>query len=171
MSLQNLVASRLNMTDADIATELNAATVPRTDATRYTWAGLALRFGTSTVAAMRAALIAVPNVGPLVDSILTSSGVDFSLDETQAMLDSLSGVFDAQSTAALKSIGRWNVSPYVADGGTGNVTTEQIAVARENIAIEAVRSKLATALNEVIWPLVSAGGSWADVQAAIAGIE
>ena len=171
MTIEQLIADKLHLTDAEIVADLNAATVPRTDATRYTWAGLALRFGTSTVAAMRAALIAVPNVGPLVDSILTSSGIDFSLDETQAMLDSLSGVFGANSTAALKSIGRWNVSPYVADGGTGNVTTEQIAVARAAIAIEAVRSKLATALNEVIQPLIGTGADWAAVKAAFAGID
>ncbi len=171
MSLKTLVQSRLNMSDADIAKELNTPSVERRDTTRYTWAGLVLKFGTVTVATMRAALNSVPNVGPLVNEILTSTGVDFSLDETQGMLDALAPTLGAQAVAGLKSIGRYLVSPYIADGNLGTVTTDQIAACRAEIAIESVQSKLATVLNEIVGPMVSAGGTWADVKTAIAGVD
>lgn len=171
MSLKTLVQSRLEMTDADIATELNTPSLERRDSTRYTWAGLVLKFGTVTVATMRAALNAVPNVGPLVTEILTSTGVDFSLDETQSMLDTLSPSLGAQAVAGLKNIGRYQVSPYIADGNLGTVTTDQIAACRAEIAADAVRSKLATAINETLQPAITNGATWAELKTLFAGIE
>lgn len=171
MSLKTLVQSRLDMSDEAIAKELNTPSVERRDSTHYTWAGLVLKFGTVTVAKMRAALTAVPNVGPLVDGILTSVGVDFSLDETQGMLDTLAPALGANAVAGLKAIGRYQITPYIADGGTGDVTTDQIAAVRGEIAVDAVRSKLATAFNEVLQPAITNGATWDEVKAMFAGIE
>lgn len=167
MSLKTLVQSRLNMSDAEIATELNTASIERRDTTRYTWAGLVLKFGTVTVATMRAALNAVPNVGPLVTEILTSTGVDFSLDETQGMLDSLAPTLGANAVAGLKSIGRQFISPYNADGNLGTVTEQEVAAARLDYITRRDAGVFWSAVQNQIGQMIDAGNTVEEIKAAL----
>jgi hypothetical protein len=167
MTINDLVTPLLARTDAEIVAVLNASTVQKSDSTRYTWAGLMLRFGTATCMGLSQLLDTIKGSDP-IKSVLINPGVDFSLDETQGMLDQLAPALGAESTAALKAIGRWTVTPYNDAGFDGQVTIEQVTAARTAVVTE---SWWATVQNEIVNPLLAAGASKAEIKAAIAELK
>lgn len=170
-TLAQLITLHLNKTDAEIVTALNTLTMSRVDSTKYTWAGLAMQFGTTTVAGMRSQLIAVPHVGPLVCEILTSTGIDFSLPESQSMLTSLIPVLGETAVNNLKAIGVTSISEYQDAGFAGTVTLAEVTAARAVLEAESQRlateQRAATAWNVIVNTAVSEGKTWGQIVALL----
>ena len=179
MSNTSLVASRLNLTDAEIATELNALTVRKTDSTRYTWAGLATRFNDAAlISTIYAQLSAVPTMSWAV-ALLAGVGIDFSTDITQGALEQLRPAFGDGTTDALKAIGVWHVSPWKDAGNAVDVTVEEVAEIRAQIETDDAKAAvqrwwnniLNEKVNQIISEVTSEAEGKAAVKAAIAEVE
>ena len=147
-SLIQLITPHLDKTDAEIAETLNAMTMTRPDPTKYTWAGLILKFGVGPVASMRTALLAVPDLGPLISEVL-QGGIDFSLEESQTMLTQLVPVLGQEAVANLKAIGICPISEYQDAGFEGVLTEQEVADVRAEIAATATAAAIQTWCGQV----------------------
>ncbi len=171
--LNSIVASNLGSSDADIAKMLNALTVQKTDAQRWTWAGLVLRFGAETVGQLDELLKVTPGYG-WVRLLLAGGGIDFSDTHTQDSLENLRGILGS-TVDTLKAIGIWHVSPWSDAGHEGEASAEGVATIRAEVRAAAARSTLeakwAAVCNEIVNPSIATGATWADIKAAIAEVE
>lgn len=169
MSLQTLVSARFAMTDAEIVAELNALTVEKRDTQLWTSAGLADRLGFEVIGQLDELLKNAPGMD-WMRLLIAGRGIDLSLDKTQAVLEALRPLLDGP-VDAIKAIGRWSVTPYQDDGGEGEVTLEQVASARTEIALNALRaateSQWITVENVIVRPAIAEGKSWAEIVALI----
>lgn len=165
-TLSQLVSPHLNKTASEIVDILNAKTVQIIDNQKYTWAGLSLKFGTVTVAGMRTLLVAVPEVGPLITEILTSTGIDFSLEESQTMLTSLEPVLGAERVLALKSIGISNISPYQEAGFQGDVSEEDVSEVLADLIQRRDAGAYWSRVLAVVNPMIDAGNSADEIKTA-----
>lgn len=171
MSLQTLVAQRLALTDAEIVTELNALTVTKTDSQRWTWAGLALRFGPTLVGTVDEVLKVTPGMD-WVRMQLAGGGIDFSAQITQDALESLRVVPDlASHVNNLKAVGRWSVSLYQDDGGSGEVTLEQVAPIHADLITRRDSGAYVSRLYNAVGLLLDSGADVTTIKAAVAGVE
>lgn len=171
MSLnQSLIADRLNLTDEQIVAELNAATIQQTDSQRWTWAGIADRFGFSFIAVVKPLIKSLGDSGELIDAMLTNPGIDFSRQDTQDTLESIRAVLGDTNTDTLKAIGVWHVSPWIHAGNETDVTVEQVAAIRLDYV---TRRDAGAYLSRVINAgglLVDAGRPPEEVMAAVRSI-
>lgn len=175
MSNTSLVAARLELTDAGIVAELNALTVRKTDSTGWTWSGLGDRFPVENVIAIRSKLSEMGEAGQLFKDLLISTpGVNFALDKTQTQLEAMRPAI-GDMVDVLKAIGVWHISPWKDAGNVADATIEEVVEIRAQIVSDAakavVESKWVTVQNEIVNPMLSAGNSWNEIKAAIAGVE
>ena len=173
-TLTQLITPHLGSTDAEIVALLNAATVSVVDSTRWTYAGLALRFGPAAIGQIDETLKQTPGYD-WVRLLLAGTGIDFSDAVTQSALEGLRGVL-GDNVDGLKAIGLRSVSPYQNAGFKGDVTVEEVAEARAVAAAETQRltpeQRATTAWNEIVNPAVSQGQSWsAIVQSIVDDLE
>lgn len=171
---KQLVADRLNLSDADIASQVNALSVHKTDSQRWTSAGLAKRIGRVAVGTLDEIL--KQSVGcEWIRLLLAGGGVDFSDAETQEAIEDLRGAIGDDMANSLKAIGRWSVSPWSEAGGESPATEAEIATLRAEIlasqAVAAVQAKWASVQNEIVNPMIPLGATWAEIKAAIAEVE
>jgi hypothetical protein len=174
MSNESLVASRLNLSDEEIATELNTRSIQKTDSKPYTWNGISLLLGPEIVGGIFQVIRAVPAIGWVENSL--TAGVDFSLPGTQAILDQLAQIEAcAPYIDALKEIGVFTVSPWKDAGNSSDVTQEQVAAIRASILASQQRAEVsawvANLINEVIQPAVGDGKTKSEIKALIAELE
>lgn len=87
-TLAQLIAPHLGSTDAEIVALLNAPSVSVVDSTRWTYAGLALRFGPQAIGQIDETLKQTPGYD-WVRLLLAGTGIDFSDAVTQAALEGL----------------------------------------------------------------------------------
>lgn len=166
MSLQTLVASRIDLTDAEIVAELNALTVTKTDAQRTTWAGLALRFGPTIIGTIDEVLKAVSGMD-WIRMQLAGGGIDFSAQITQDALEGLRAVPQlADHIDNLKSVGRWSISPYQDDGGTGEVAEEQVAAVHADLITRREAGAYWSRVLAVVNPMLDAGNTSSEIKVA-----
>jgi len=172
MTNDQLVNARLHLDDKTIVEDLNAPTIPKTDASRWTWAGLALRFGSKTVGQFDELLKSTPGYD-WVRLLLAGGGIDFSSDATQAALEALRPKLDA-ATDALKTIGLYQVTPWKDAGNPNDVTEPEVATIRAAIMAEsakaALAAKWATVQNEIVNPMVANGNTWDEIKIEIAKV-
>jgi hypothetical protein len=125
---QLIEAQRLTGTPEQIADQLNAKTQVRYHTDLHGYAYIAQQFGVPLATKVDQVLAAAGL--DWIRTLLASSGVDWSHDTTQQMIDQFlaAGALTTDEAAALKSIGRKPVSiyeQYFGDGAT--VTAEQVA--------------------------------------------
>lgn len=173
MTNQQLIADRQHLDDKSIVVELNAATIQKTDSARWTWAGLAIRFGSDVVGAFDELLKASPGYD-WVRLLLAGGGIDFSSDTTQNALEGLRPKL-GDATDALKAVGVYQQTPWNNAGNAGQVTESEVAEIRAELMAEsaraAVAAKWATVQNEIVNPMVSVGASWDDIKVEIAKVD
>ena len=136
MSLRSLIEQLgSDKTATELVVLLNAESVEVRDNQLYTWAGVALAVGPTNAEYLRLALES-NGIGWAVHQ-LGGSGIQLSLDLTQGMLNQFAqgGV---PGCAELALIGVHHVSPFVANGGEGLVTTEQVQAALLEIQKESL---------------------------------
>lgn len=161
-------SNNLTGTPAEIVAALDADVVLSRDSQRWTYAGLARRFGPQVVGQVDEGLKQIPGMD-WVRLALAAGGLDFSDATTQAGLDSLAGVFPAELIAGLKAVGIARGKRYVAAGFDTLPTEEQVVVAQSQIAVV---QWAAAVQNEVIAPMAAGGeSSIADIKAAVAAFE
>lgn len=107
----------------ELAAILNAATVEVRDDQLYTWSGVALIIGPQGAEQLR--LLLESNGAGWAVHQLGGSGIQLSHPLTQGMLAAFSGALPACADLAL--VGIRSVSPFVADGGSGEVTAQEVA--------------------------------------------
>lgn len=134
MTLENIIRSLPNWT-TKTAAELRfdlLAEVTKTDATLYTGKHVFNILGSVDSYRLVAGTIAAAAAqDPLVRDAqlwLGSTGLDFSSDSTQAMIDQLAvvGSWPAPIMTAIKRIGRPVVTKYADMGGSGEVPSEAV---------------------------------------------
>ena len=139
IDLISQVADWRNKTPQEIADELNALTVMKTDNQLYTYAGVIDRLQQEAGFAFRATmrtLAANDNPAQLPQQLfeplnfahdrLTVGGLDLSRQDVQDLLDAILAIPQlAPFVPALKLIGRYFVSP-AANSGLETVTAEQV---------------------------------------------
>jgi hypothetical protein len=163
-----LQSNSLTGTPAEIVAALDAEVVLSRDSQRWTYAGLARRFGPTIVGQVDEGLKATPGMD-WVRLALAAGGLDFSDAVTQAGLDSLKGVFPDEMIAGLKAVGVVTGKRYTQAGFDALPTEEQVAAAQSQIA---VAKWVAAVQNEVIGPMAAGGeSSIADIKAAVAAFE
>ena len=108
-------SNNLSGTPAEIVAALDAEVVLSRDSQRWTYAGLARRFGPVAVGQVDEGLKQIPGMD-WVRLALAAGGLDFSDPVTQAGLDSLVGVFPDEMIAGLKAVGITRGKRYVAAG-------------------------------------------------------
>jgi hypothetical protein len=158
-ALVQTVSDWRNKTAAEIAAVLNTQSVMVKDDQMYTWAGVAVAI-TSTNAENMRIFMEANGLGWAVHQ-LGGSGIQLSYPATQDMLSSLmaAGVAGADT---LKWIGIHYVSPYVNDGGIGDVLDSDVQAVVDQIVLEA-RIINATALaNERMANAVDKVATWAQ---------
>jgi hypothetical protein len=172
-NLSTRISTMLNLSDAEIVSELNALTVRQIDSQRWTWAGLALRFGSETVGQIDEMLKESAGYD-WVRLLLAGGGIDFSTEQTQDALESLRSVLGTM-TDSLKGVGIWYVSPWADAGRDGLASIDDVALIRSQLLVaanrEALESKWATVCNEIVNPAIASGSTWAAIKAAIAEVE
>lgn len=180
MSLRDVLqlAEYSGLTDQQALDRLLEVTVLATDPTAYTWSGTNERLGQmglplEVLAGWDSVLIGLPG-GAMMDRMLSSGGVNYTLPNVraglQAVLDANPGESVAAVITALMEIGvrhgpRWQAY----DGAiTAEPTLESIAAARATIATDAVRQQLADRYNAVV-AAIDAGeiATWDAVRAAL----
>lgn len=160
-------SNNLTGTPAEIVAALDAEVELSRDSQRWTYAGLAKRFGPTAVGQVDEGLKAIPGMD-WVRLALAAGGLDFSDPATQAGLDSLAEAFGAEMVALLKAVGITRGKRHIAAGLNALPTEEHVTVALSQIAV----SQWAAAVkNEVIEPLAASESSIADIKAAIAAFE
>ena len=167
--LANYIQSNnLTGTPAEIVAALDADVVLSRDSQRWTYAGLARRFGPTVVGQVDEGLKQMPGMD-WVRLALAAGGLDFSDSVTQAGLDSLKGAFPDEMVAGLKAVGITRGKRYTSAGFDSLPTEEQVAVAQSQIA---VAQWVAALKNEVIEPMAAGGeSSIADIKSAVAAFE
>jgi hypothetical protein len=171
-NLSTRIATMLNLSDAEIVSELTAPTVLKIDSQRWTWAGLAIRFGPEMVGQIDEMLKGSPGYD-WVRLLLAGGGIDFSTDQTQAALESLRP-FLGDTIDSLQAVGVWYVSPWNDAGRSGSASIDDVAAIRTQIAADnlraAVEAKWASLCNELVNPAIATGSSWDDIKALIAEV-
>lgn len=145
---------------AGIKTALNAKTITRTDTQLWTAKGILKRFGIETGAGILAGFeAATQQPGPLGSvmrsmwNTLSSGGIDFSDELTQAQIDALAAAGAwAESSAAvavmLKEIGTWQESLATSKFGAELTDEDMTAVAAHYARIQ-LSELLQTRFNRV----------------------
>lgn len=130
-ALVKTVSDWQNKTAVEIAAVLNTQSVEVRDDQMYTWAGVAVAIGSDNADALRV-FMETHNLGWAVHQ-LGGSGIQLSYPATQAMLSGLigAGVVGADT---LMWIGIHYISPYVNDGGVGEVTDVEVQTVLDSIA-------------------------------------
>lgn len=168
MTPTELVAARIDLSDAEIVSELNALSVAKTDSQRWTWAGLALRFGSSTVGQIDEVLKATPGYD-WIRLLLAGGGIDFSSDATQAALESLRGTL-GDTVDALKTIGVRHVSLWSEAGEELDATVEQVAVIRDDFVARRDAGAYWSSVQNTIGLRIDAGDSVDEIKTILAGL-
>lgn len=163
----------LDLSDSDIVSELNALTVRKTDSQRWTWAGLALRFGPQLVGQIDETLKGSPGYD-WVRLLLAGGGIDFSSDQTQTALESLRPAL-GDTVDSLKAVGAWYLSPWVDAGRSDSASLVDVAVMRAQIAADNLRATVearwAVVCNEIVNPAIANGATWDGIKALIAEVD
>lgn len=171
--ISQFVADMLQQSDSEIAAALNAASVQKIDSQKWTWSGLSDRFGVELIAGFRTILKAT-ELGHLVSDMLIYPGIDFSLQQTQDQLEAMREVL-GDGVDQLKTVGIWNVSPWIDAGRTGSATVDDVATIRAGLtaatAQQVLEAKWATVCNEIVNPAIANGSNWAAIKAAIAEVD
>lgn len=158
MTIKQLITdNQLTGTAAEVARLLNTPSVAKTHSVEVGYRGITLTYGPTFAGTVLAKLDAAGASNPLLKATYTAictTGIDFAADVTQGLLDSLSGVlFDADETAKLKAIGRYQIS-LCENAGLNEATEANVQSALDEIAAEnaaGVHSQLtAEIINEVL---------------------
>lgn len=169
--LEELIFPHLEKTTPEIVDVLNAKTISKVDSQLWTWGGLNQRFDTAVVGTIAEVLSAIPGTKAMQFQLI-NPGVDFSLDKTQEVLESLRGVPKLSSFIdALKAIGRWSNSPFNEAGFEGEVTKEEVALIREDLITRSEAGAYWARVLAVVNPMINAGNTAAEIKAASAGVE
>lgn len=176
MSLQDAVNTHgLSNDDESIRAWLGETVEFRRDATPYTWSGLAKRmsdlgFPVEVVMGLAQYIAALPG-GDMLDRMLSSGGVNFTLPEVRLALE----VVQAQAPEPVKTVvgyllwvGIQTTNRFQLYGMDELPTLEQIGIARTSL-VEAAR--LNTFLNEVINPAVAQNKTVDEMKDIVAAWE
>lgn len=143
------LAEYSGLTDQQALDRLLEVTVLSTDSTAYTWSGTNERLGQlglplEVLAGWDSVLIGLPG-GSMMDRMLSSGGVNYTLPDIraglQAVLDANPGESVAAVITALMEIGVRHGPRWQSYGGviSAEPTLDSIAAARATIASEALR--------------------------------
>ena len=119
----------------EVADQLNAKAIPKTNANRQSLVDVANRYGWPAVTNFQTKLVAAGLQGYLS---LLASGVDFS---AQASIDAISGMATSGAISnaeaqGLLAMGRWQESVWCDEGGEGVISLSDVTEALAQIAVE-----------------------------------
>jgi len=179
MNLSGLIkANNLqNSTAAEIVAALNEPTEYRTHASEVGYRGITLKYGPTFAATVLGKLKAAAASNPLLDATyiaICASGIDFSADVTQGMIDQLqaANVFTSDEASKLKSIGIWQISKAEANN-LGTITEDQATAALAEIVEEQavnVHSQLVAYVHNEVFN-ANRYATMAELKATVAAIE
>lgn len=136
-------------TPAEIVKLLEADVVIGRDDQRWTYAGLAKRFGSEVVGQIDEGLRQIPGMD-WVRLSLSSVGLDFSDPVTQAGLDGLKGKFPDETIAALKEIGVQHGPQWQAYGLDELPSEDAVAEAQSVVAFLTQASRAMTIIRDAV---------------------
>lgn len=139
--LVDFIKANPELTDNEVLSAVNAASVILTDNTSYTWSGLTTKLldigvPVEGITAFRNLLPTIPG-GDLLADCLLSGGADFSRAELRASLIEVASGLDAggqQLIGALLAIGQQQISPWQAAGNSAIALQSDVDTARDQIA-------------------------------------